>query len=92
VAELLRGETVQREIAKVEKNGAENIIVQLTEWQGRDLVDVRVWNKPLPGEKDAKGIPTKKGLTFKPDILPELIEALQKAEREYQISEGNKEA
>lgn len=78
---------MQKEIAKVEKNAGENIIVQLTEWQGRDLVDVRVWQKPLPGEKDAKGTPTKKGLSFRPDILPEIIGALQEAGQTYRSDE-----
>lgn len=70
-----------KEIARIEKNALEEIIVQLTEFMGHDLVDLRVWTKGLP---DGAGSPTKKGLTVKPDLLPELIEALQKAERTYQ--------
>lgn len=69
-----------KEIAKIEKNAQEEIIVQLTEFKGYDLVDLRVWGKSLMGET---GKPTKKGLTVKPGLLPELIEALQKAERTY---------
>jgi len=69
-----------KEIAKIEKNAQEEIIVQLTEFKGYDLVDLRVWAKSVIGET---GKPTRKGLSIKPDILPELIEALQKAERTY---------
>ena len=69
-----------KEIAKIEKNAQEEIIVQLTEFKGYDLVDLRVWAKSVIGEP---GKPTKKGRTVKPGLLPELIGALQKAERTY---------
>jgi len=71
---------MNKEIAKIEKNAQEEIIVQLTEFKGYDLVDLRVWAKALTGET---GKPTKKGLTIKPGLLPELIEALRKADRTY---------
>jgi len=73
-----------KEIAKIDKNAQEEIIVQLTEFKGYDLVDLRVWVKSLVGET---GTPTKKGLTVKPDLLPELIEALQEAERMFKESQ-----
>jgi len=76
---------MQKEIAKIEKNAEEEIIVQLTNFKGYDLVDLRVWVKSLIGEA---GKPTKKGLTIKPDILPELIEALKKADRAYRETQG----
>lgn len=71
---------MQKEIAKIDKNSQEEIIVQLTNFKGYDLVDLRVWAKSL---MDETGKPTKKGLTVKPDLLPELIEALKKADRAY---------
>jgi len=74
---------MQREIAKIDKNSQEEIIVQLTNFKGHDLVDLRVWTKPLLGEKDAKETPTKKGLAIKPELLEELIEALKKADQAY---------
>jgi len=74
-----------KEIAKIEKNAQEEIIVQLTEFKGYDLVDLRVWAKSVIGEP---GKPTKKGLSVKPDILPELIRALQKAERTYREAQA----
>jgi len=79
-----------KEIAKIDKNSQEEIIVQLTEFKGHDLVDLRVWTKPLAGEADAKETPTRKGLTVKPDLIPELIEALQEAARTYRASQPGK--
>jgi len=76
---------MQKEIAKIGKNAEEEIIVQLTNFKGHDLVDLRVWVKSLIGET---GKPTKKGLTVKPDLLPELIEALKEADRTYREAQG----
>jgi hypothetical protein len=70
-----------KEIAKIEKNAQEEIIVQLIEFKGYYLVDLRVWAKSVMGQT---GKPTKKGITVKPGLLPELIEAIQEAERTYQ--------
>jgi hypothetical protein len=76
---------MQKEIARIGKNAEEEIIVQLTNFKGYDLVDLRVWAKSLIGET---GKPTKKGLTVKPDLLPELIEALKEADRTYRESKA----
>jgi len=71
---------MQKEIAKINKNTTEEIIVQLTNFKGCDLLDLRIWIKPLMGET---GKPTQKGLSVKLDILPELIGALKKAALAY---------
>lgn len=79
-----------KEIATIGKNAQEEIRVQLTEFKGHDLLDVRVWTKPGSSEETAEGKPTKKGLTVKPDIIPELIEALTEAERAYHAGRGGR--
>lgn len=76
---------MNKEIAKIGKNAQEEIVVQLTEYRGYDLVDMRVWTKPVFGDTD-KDKPTKKGLTVKVDALPELIAALTKAAKVYEES------
>jgi hypothetical protein len=72
-----------KEIATIGKNAGEEIKVQLTEFKGHDLLDLRVWTKPGSKEGTAEGRPTKKGLTVRPDIIQELIEALTEAGRVY---------
>ena len=66
-------------IAVVSKNQIEEVRVTLGEFQGHDLVSARVY-----ATRDASGerVPTKKGLTLSIQKLPDLIEALQEAERE----------
>jgi predicted dinucleotide-binding enzyme len=64
-------------IAAVPKNASEEIIVRLTEYNGTDLIDARVFTIPrLPGEK---GVPTKRGLTLRPDTWRELLPEIAKA-------------
>ena len=66
-------------VAIVRKNALEDVRVNLTEYRGYDLVDVRVFAEPRSGT--GPRIPTKAGISLKIEHLPELIEALQRAER-----------
>jgi hypothetical protein len=81
---------MKKEIAMIGKDAQEEIRVRLTEFNGYYLVDLRVWTKPTGGEEDAEGKPTKKSLTVKPDILPELMEALPPADRDYNTGRAGK--
>ncbi len=74
---------MQKDIATIVKNAQEEIRVQLTEYRGYDLVDVRIWTKSLSGEENAPEKPTKKGLTVKLSVIPDLIAALSEALRIY---------
>jgi hypothetical protein len=65
-------------IATVRKNALEEIRIELSEFNGHDLVNVRVWAEPRGGGTDR--IPTKAGIACNVRLLPELIEALQQAE------------
>lgn len=66
-------------VASVGKNAREEIRVVLDEFKGSQLVDMRAFasfsaaNVPMP---------TKKGLSIRAEILPELIHALEKARDE----------
>ena len=64
--------------AIIRKNMAEEIRVELSEFNGHDLINVRVWADPRNGGTER--IPTKAGIACNVRLLPELIEALQKAE------------
>ena len=65
-------------VAVVRKNTLEEVRVGLSEFNGHDLVDIRVWAEPRNGGTDR--IPTKAGIACNVRLLPELIEALQQAE------------
>ena len=65
------------------KNMAEEIRIGLSEFNGHDLVNIRVWADPRNG--GAERIPTKAGIACRIALLPELITALQQAEAEARM-------
>jgi hypothetical protein len=65
-------------IAVIRKNSAEEIRIELSEFHGHDLINIRVWADPRDG--GAERIPTKAGIACRVALLPEIIEALQQAE------------
>jgi Transcriptional Coactivator p15 (PC4) len=65
-------------IAIIPKNRLEEIRIELSEFNGHDLINIRVWAEPRSGGDER--IPTKAGIAAKVVLLPELIAALQKAE------------
>lgn len=67
-------------IAKFNKNASEVVGVQLTEYDGRQLLDVRVW--VLKNEKDY--IPTKKGISLRLEQVGALRDAIVKAAKEVE--------
>src|SRR4051812_17441938 len=64
----------------IRKNALEEIRVELSEYDGHDLINVRIWADPRNG--GAERIPTKAGIACNVRLLPELIEALRQAEIE----------
>ena len=60
-------------MGEIQKNTLDVIRIQKTKYKGHDLVDVRVYVEDKNGEK----IPTRKGITFKVDLLDEVISALE---------------
>ncbi len=65
-------------IASIPKNAREEIRVSLSEFNGHDLANLRVWFDA--GDGDMR--PGNKGLAFKINKLPEVIQALGKLEAE----------
>ena len=55
--------------------GAEVLRITITEYKGRQLVDVRAWYRDRDGELR----PGRQGISLRPECLPEVIEALQRA-------------
>ncbi|MFO0995307.1 MAG: PC4/YdbC family ssDNA-binding protein [Alphaproteobacteria bacterium] len=69
---------MQKHIATILKNAREELRVELTEYRGYDLVAARIWVENSEGAK----IPTHKGLTVNVRLLPDILDALRRAEHE----------
>ena len=69
-----------RTIATVRKNNSEEIRVSVAIHDGYALVDMRVFSAPRANRGEP--VPTKAGICLIRSKLPELILALQAAERE----------
>ncbi len=56
------------------KNPLEEVRVSLSVYRGKQYIDLRIYYKGDDGEFH----PSKKGLTVSPDLLPDLVEAVEK--------------
>ncbi|MEJ2239702.1 MAG: transcriptional coactivator p15/PC4 family protein [Gemmatimonadales bacterium] len=65
------------------KNNREEVRVSLSKFKGYDLVGVRQWYR---NENDDPR-PSKSGITIRVDLLPELLELIQKA-RDIAVEKG----
>ncbi len=66
-------------IQTISKNSVEQIWVELSEYMGKDLLGVRTY---YHDQDTNQWRPTRKGVTVKVELLPELLAALHKAEAE----------
>jgi len=62
----------------IEKNESTHICVARSEYKGRPYIDVRTYVQNDLGDF----LPTKKGVTVSPELLPSLIAALRRVEME----------
>lgn len=78
------------ETVEVVKNASETLRVERTEYNGHDLLAIRVFTG-RPG--DPAGRPTKKGLTLRPqtwrEVLPALEALLEEAEDNGDADSGD---
>ena len=58
---------------EIDKNSLEKIRIQRTKYKGKDLLDIRVFYEAENGEWK----PSPKGITFKVELLEDIIEALE---------------
>ncbi len=63
-------------VARIPKGRNAEIRVEVGEFKGHRVIDVRVWAEPRGGGEHAR---TRKGITFGIDKLPALIAGLQAA-------------
>lgn len=68
-------------IASFPKNSFEEVRISLTEFKGKELIDLRVYYQP-DGEEEMR--PTKKGITISLEKFPELKKGLLTLEKVLQ--------
>lgn len=64
-------------IKDIDKGRGEVVRVEISEYKGATLFNVRIWYTDPSGEYK----PTQKGISISPDLVPMLREALEEAER-----------
>ena len=71
--------TMENEMVDIQKNALETLRIERKEYRGKDVVDIRVW---VEGDQPGTEIPTKRGVTVRPELVPDIVEALQEIDRE----------
>ena len=69
---------MEKLVATIPKNAREDIRVSLDEYKGHDLLTLWVWTK---GDSVTEPCPTKKGVAFQVDLLPDVLQALKEAKQ-----------
>jgi len=64
-------------IKDIEKGRGEVVRIEISEYKGATLFNIRIWYQDSNGEFK----PTQKGISVSPDLIPEIKEALEEAER-----------
>jgi len=67
-------------IHEFNKNSTEVVRIQLTEYDGKQLLDIRVWVQNDKGDF----VPTRKGISIRVDQIDDLKEAIDKAAEEIE--------
>ena len=71
-----------RIISEFAKNNRGEVIrVRLSEFKGRELIDIRTWYRAEDGELR----PSSKGISFNSELFPELKAAVDKLSEELEI-------
>ena len=69
---------MDKTVAVFQKNKFQEVRVGIREFKGIDLVDVRIWTLTQGSEQM---VPTAKGVSINIHLLPDLMKALQNAEK-----------
>jgi len=69
---------MEMEVKRLIKNSTEDLVIQLSEFRGHILVNLRCW-VAKGSAADKRDIPTRKGITFSLELLPDVIKGLQDA-------------
>ena len=79
--------TASKILAKIQRTDTEQLQIAITEFRGKTYFNLRVF---YTTDEGATWLPTKKGVTFSPDQLDILSDAIEEAKKEF-MSEGEPE-
>ena len=71
-------------LATIERSDTEQLQISLSEYKGTNYLNMRIF---FTNDGGATWIPTKKGVTFTPDQLDLLTEAVEAAKQEFMSEE-----
>lgn len=71
-------------LASIPRTATEEIHIQINEYKGKKYLDLRVYYTTDDG---LNWNPTKKGVTFAPEKLDELKQAIEEAQKEFEAAE-----
>lgn len=71
-------------LAAIERSDTEQLQISISEYKGKSYLNMRIFYTTDDG---ATWLPTKKGVTFTPDQLDLLEEAIQDAKKEFMAEE-----
>jgi hypothetical protein len=74
---------MEKDVFVFEKNKYQDVKVRISEYQGNDVIDIRIWTQPPQGEEK---VPTGKGININVRLFPKLKEAVEKLEKELKDS------
>jgi len=66
---------MEKDVAVFEKNKYQDVKVRISEYQGNDVIDVRIWTQPPQGDEK---VPTGKGININVRLYTQLKEAIDK--------------
>lgn len=71
-------------LATIERSETEQLQISVSEYKGRSYFNLRIYYTTDDG---ATWLPTKKGVTFAPDQLDILSDAIEEAKKEFMAEE-----
>jgi len=69
-------------LATIERNATEQLQISISEFKGKSYFNLRIFYTTDDG---ATWLPTKKGVTFAPDQLDVLSDAIEEAKKEFMV-------
>ena len=70
---------MEKDVAVFSKNKYQDVKIRISEYQGNDVIDIRIWTQPPQGEEK---VPTGKGININVKLFSQLKEAVQKLEKD----------
>lgn len=71
-------------LATIDRSDTEQLQISVSEYKGRSYLNMRIFYTTDDG---ASWLPTKKGVTFSPDQLDLLSDAIEEAKKEFMTEE-----